>query len=73
MPTAQQKIGAVSVDIEYKLDGQLVFETQCKDADQYESLSRVVSYRGVEFVKTGWSSDTNKACYKSGRGVAYKV
>ena len=55
------------------LEGKLVIETTCPNYDHYRTLPQVVSYQGIECGKTGWSSDTNRACYKSGAHVAHKV
>lgn len=55
-------------------DGQGgVLETTCSDYDHYVRLPAVVSYNGVRYGKTGWSSDRNYACYKSGMLIADKV
>ena len=53
------------------LDGELVLETTCRDYDHFVSLPDVVEYGGTLCGKTGWSSDTNRACYKSGAMLAY--
>jgi hypothetical protein len=58
---------------QYTIEGQLVLETECRDFDHFRSLPQVVVYAGRECGKTGWSSDTNRACYKSGVGIAHKV
>lgn len=51
-------------------DGELVLETVCRDYDHYKSLPDVVVYEGTECGKTGWSSDSHYACYKSGAAIA---
>ncbi len=66
-------MGAVKIESEHRLDGQLVLETTCRDYDHYRTLPDVVTYKGVECTKTGWSSDRNYACYKEGGLVAYTV
>ena len=49
---------------------ELILETACRDYDHYTSLPEVVVYEGTECGKTGWSSDRNYACYKSGACIA---
>jgi hypothetical protein len=55
------------------LDGQTVLETTCSDYEHYKSLPQVVSYNGVMCGLTGWNSDLNKACYKSGIDIAQGI
>lgn len=50
-----------------------ILETNCRDYDHYVSLPDVVSYQGVRYGKTGWSSDRHYACYKRGAMIADKV
>jgi hypothetical protein len=50
----------------HEIDGQYVIDVPCKDYDAYEKLPQVVAYKGVSCGKTGWNSDMEKACYKSG-------
>ena len=64
---------AIIVLYEATIEGSLVIETPCKDFDMYASLPEVVSYKGIDCGKTGWSSDTYKACYKQSAMIAYKV
>ena len=56
-----------------RLDGDLVLETPCKDFDAFTKLPQVVAYSGIMCGKTGWSSDTYKACYKSSAQVARAI
>lgn len=69
---AQKVKDAVALTGQYTLDGQLCLETTCDDFDDFKSLPQVVIYCGIECVKTGWSSDTHRACYKQGGLVAHK-
>ena len=64
---------AIVITCVHRMDGQLVLEMECADFDAYKALPAVVSYDGVVCGKTGWSSDRNYACYKSGVPLAYKV
>lgn len=70
---AKVVVGAIPVEAEHILDGKVVIETTCHDFDHWKRLPAVVSYKGVECKKTGWSSDTNRACYKQSHMVAYAV
>ncbi len=63
----------IPVVSEHILDGQLVIETTCNDFDDFRTLPRVVSYRNITCVRAGWSSDTNRACYKQSHMVAKTV
>lgn len=61
---------AIFIQVATWMEGQLVLETTCRDFDHYKTLPDVVVYEGVECGKTGWSSDTHLACYKSGTAIA---
>jgi hypothetical protein len=79
--------GAIVIQVAQFYDGELVLETVCRGYDHYVSLPDVVEYQGeaslplAGFVKvsatvcgkTGWSSDSGYACYKSGACIAYAV
>lgn len=63
---------AVVLTGQYTLDGKMVLETECADYDDYRSLPMAVIFEGITCTKTGWSSDTHRACYQQGGGkVAY--
>lgn len=64
---------AITLLVAAWVEGQLVLETGCEDYDAFKALPAAVTYQGVECGKTGWSSDTGRACYKSGAPVAYSV
>ena len=61
---------AITLTAVHRLDGELVLETNCRDYEHYTSLPEVVAYEGTLCGKTGWSSDKNYACYKSGVKIA---
>lgn len=54
-----------------RIEEQLVLETDCADFDAYKALPAAVIYQGVECGKTGWSSDSNRACYKQSAIIAH--
>jgi hypothetical protein len=56
---------AIVILAAHNIEGQTVLETECANYDCWLSLPSVVSYDGATCAKTGWSSDTNRACYKS--------
>lgn len=62
---------AIVIQVATWYDGELVLETVCRDYDHYRTLPDVVVYEGTECGKTGWSSDRNYACYKSGACIAH--
>ena len=64
---------AIPVLSEHILEGQLVIETECNDFDQYKRLPSALTFKGITLVKTGWSSDTYKACFKQSTQVAYRI
>jgi hypothetical protein len=70
MKTAIEVPKAIVIQSSVWYEGELVLETTCRDYDHYVSLPNVVVYEGVECGKTGWSSDSNYACYKSGASIA---
>lgn len=71
---ANQVKDAIPVEsIEILPNGITCLITSCKDYDHYATLPCVVNFDGKLFGKTGWNSDTNKACYKSHTSVAFKV
>lgn len=69
---------AIVIQVATWYEEELVLETVCRDYDHYVSLPDVVTYQDrltgnkpVECGKTGWSSDRNYACYKSGACIAH--
>jgi len=64
---------AIVLTIVQRIEGELVLETNCTDYDHYKTLPEVVAYDGILCGKTGWSSDRNYACYKSGVKIARAV
>ncbi len=63
-------VNAIVITTVHKLDGTTVLETSCADFDAWQKLPQVVSYQGIICGKTGWSSDTGQACYKSTATIA---
>lgn len=53
------------------IEGETVLTTACRDFDQWCALPGVVEFEGRICGKTGWSSDTYLACYKSGAKMAF--
>jgi len=47
------------------IDRQVVAEVTCRDYDEYKALPETIDVGGRILGKTGWSSDTEYACYKS--------
>lgn len=69
--TAIEVPRAIVIQVATWYDGELVLETMCRDYDHYRTLPDVVVYEGTECGKTGWSSDSFYACYKSGASIAH--
>jgi hypothetical protein len=63
-------IGAFAVLSDHILDNKLVFEITCSDFNHYKSLPEVLSYKGIQCIKGGWSSDTQKCCYQQSKKIA---
>ena len=55
------------------LDGEYVAEVDCHDFKHFQSLPSAIEYDGRLLGKTGWNSDSNRACYKSGAMLAKKA
>ena len=53
--------------------GETILETPCRDYDEYARLPNVIEFENQVFGKTGWNSDSNKACYKTGLNTARVV
>jgi hypothetical protein len=54
-------------------DDNCFLETSCLDFDAYKKLPDVLAFAGDKYVKTGWNSDTGRACFKTGRPFAVAV
>ena len=63
--------GAIVIQIAEWHSNELILETYCRDYEHYTQLPDVVVYQNVECGKTGWSSDRQYACYKSGVAIAH--
>lgn len=47
------------------VEGNTCIVVYCKDHDYFRALPAVVSYNGILCGKTGYNSDTERACYQS--------
>gem|GEM_PF-4522758 len=56
----------VRVNFLQTIDGQVVAEVDCDGYDSFVALPDAIEVEGNVLGKTGWSSDRNYACYKSG-------
>ncbi len=52
------------------LEGEYVAEVDCQDFADFKALPSAIVYDGKVLGKTGWNSDSCKACYKSGVPLA---
>lgn len=52
------------------LHGTMILETACSDDIAFQQLPAVLEFRGHLVGKTGWSSDSGRACYKSSAIIA---
>jgi hypothetical protein len=73
MKDQAKEVRGIVIIAHHVLKGESILETTCRDYDHYKSLPELVAYQGQHFGKTGWSSDTYMACYKSSAAIAYKV
>jgi hypothetical protein len=55
------------------LEGEYVAEVDCSGFDDFKALPSAIEYDGKVLGKTGWNSDSNRACYKSGVPLAKGV
>lgn len=62
---------AITIIGAYIIEGETVLETTCRDFEQFCALPHALSFEGRICGKSGWSSDTFKACYKSSVKLAY--
>lgn len=56
----------VRINFLQKIEGETVAEVSCRDYDEFVALPDAIEVEGNILGKTGWSSDRNYACYKSG-------
>jgi hypothetical protein len=62
-----ETIKAFQVLSAYAMDGagDLWLETDCHDYDEFRALPVCLVFKSVRYAKTGWSSDTSRACYSA--------
>jgi len=54
------------------IEGVTCIMVRCNDFDHFKHLPEVVSYEGVKCGKTGWNSDSNRACYQSSAHIVMR-
>lgn len=62
---------AIVIHAAHLIEGVTVLETTCASFKDFCALPGVVEFEGRVCGKTGWSSDTNLACYKSDAKIAF--
>lgn len=55
------------------IEGQYIAEVSCVDFDDYKALPDAITYDGKVLGKTGWNSDSCKACYKTNVLMAQRI
>lgn len=50
--------------------GNGILEVECCSAVEFKNLPQVVTYENVLYGKTGWSSDWNRAYFKTNAAIA---
>ena len=68
-----QAIAAIPILSYHFIAGDRIVETTCRDYDHYCTLPEAVTYNGMVYGKTGWSSDTGMACYKTAARIAFPI
>lgn len=64
-------IESIEVINTWEIEGEQGFETPCVDYLAWCGLPAAATIDGsVYYAKTGWNSDTGRACYKTGRKFA---
>jgi hypothetical protein len=58
-------VDMLKIDAYYHICNDVVAEVSCRDYDHFASLPDAIQINGIILGKTGWSSDSNKACYKT--------
>lgn len=61
---------AIQVINTWEIEGEKGFETPCPDYLTWCNLPAAAAFDGIYYAKTGWNSDTCRACYKTGRKFA---
>lgn len=60
------KIDAIAILVRHQVEGATVLEVDCRDYGHFSSMPQVVRTEdGIVCVRTGWNSDTGRACFKS--------
>ena len=70
MPNIAKPINGILVNNSYQLEGNYWLETDCADYDAWKALPAIVGYEGRQYGKTGWNSDSCKACYSTNKPFA---
>ena len=60
--------GAIRVQSENIIEGEIIVEVSCSDYAEFRVLPAAVKHHtGKRLVKSGWNSDKYRACYKTER------
>ncbi len=70
MSKLAKPINGIVVNNSYQMDGNYWLETDCADYNAWRALPDVVAYEGRAYAKTGWNSDSCKACYSTNKPFA---
>ena len=70
MPNLAKPLDGILVNTFYQLEGVHWLETDCADYDAWKALPAVVAYEYRAYAKTGWNSDSGKACYSTNKPFA---
>lgn len=57
-------VGAITVLSHGRCDGDFLAEVACPDYDAFRALPAAILFLGRTLGRTGWNSDTGRACYK---------
>lgn len=67
MVNIAKPLDGITINTSYQLEGVYWLETDCADYDAWKALPAVVAYDNRAYGKTGWNSDSGKACYSTNK------
>lgn len=73
MMHAEAVKNVVAVLALHSIEGQSILETSCSDYHTYALLPTALLFEGRVYGKTGWNSDTGRACFKTGVPLATAI
>lgn len=73
MAQAKAVQNAVTVNLNYPLDGEFWLEVDCNGYEGLQALPKVLEFEGRRYGQTGWNSDRNVAYYCTSKKFAVAI